>query len=600
MSLHISTFGMRLPNIARVAVFTELICKKLLTALQENSIIDNIANKRSFSLRMLEFSKFNKKTGEHVCIKKPVKPKDGTLFDFMIRLLNDESEVVKSTLLNILKAEIGGCYIINNVTTNAEFELVETLLQEASIEWYSLSYSSENFPDKFSLSRISPLHCPLCDQEHTSDNAYIRQNKKSYSFFCYCANQDKQPGTKNPSLKLTINETALDREKKLLSPTKLDQSRISDPNDCFAAVACIQTTLRLWVLKIEDTNGGLYFDMAPKLDLAKCFNSPLQARKLIVMNETGMSSTEWHRFNGYLKSLITEGMVSIECKGIETKRLKDFTRWMVTSNQDALPKIDIGDFHVVCFDVSPRCRENIAYFKRLEKVLDHPDAPGVVMRYLLSHDLSDFKPEEISATKMKSDIMREQLPNPIQFIIDHISLWSEDQIAKPSCTSLYQNYVEWCGGNGEKPFSNNILINETTDIPIFNVSTISPKITLLQPVEITPPSSSKGKKNDQDNSIQALFDYSEQAEVPIAFTSGTSKTTKASEPPKPVIDELETNELPESIEPICEVVNTPPKEIPTDSPKPNEVSSAILLTRAQREERLRKGQSNLMRIQMPS
>ena len=38
-----------------------------------------------------------------------------------------------------------------------------------------------------------------------------------------------------------------------------------------------------------------------------------------------------------------------------------------------------------------------------------------------------------------------------------------------------------------------------------------------------------------------------------------------------------------------EVVNMPPKETPTDSPKPiNQVSSTILLFRAQREERLRK------------
>jgi hypothetical protein len=36
-----------------------------------------------------------------------------------------------------------------------------------------------------------------------------------------------------------------------------------------ASVACIQMTLRLWVLKTEDTNGILYFDMVPKLDLAK-------------------------------------------------------------------------------------------------------------------------------------------------------------------------------------------------------------------------------------------------------------------------------------------------------------------------------------------
>ncbi len=32
-------------------------------------------------------------------------------------------------------------------------------------------------------------------------------------------------------------------------------------------VTCIQMISRLWVLKIEDMNGGLYFNMIPKLDL---------------------------------------------------------------------------------------------------------------------------------------------------------------------------------------------------------------------------------------------------------------------------------------------------------------------------------------------
>ena len=111
--------------------------------------------------------------------------------------------------------------------------MIEILLKEAGIEGYSLSYPSDKFPDKFPLSRVSPSDCPLCGREHTSDNAYIRRNKKSYSFFCYRANQDKQPGTRDPSLKLAINETALDREKKLQSPVKKDRSRISNPNDHF-------------------------------------------------------------------------------------------------------------------------------------------------------------------------------------------------------------------------------------------------------------------------------------------------------------------------------------------------------------------------------
>ena len=53
--------------------------------------------------------------------------------------------------------------------------------------------------------------------------------------------------------------------------------------------------------------------------------------------------------------------------------------------------------------------------------------------------------------------MRDQLPNPIRFIIDYISSWCGIKIASPSRTLLYQKYLEWCGENGEKPFSNNII-----------------------------------------------------------------------------------------------------------------------------------------------
>ena len=44
------------------------------------------------------------------------------------------------------------------------------------------------------------------------------------------------------------------------------------------------------------------------------FNSVIQGKKLIVINETSMSSGEWNRFNEHLKSLIMKGKVSIECK----------------------------------------------------------------------------------------------------------------------------------------------------------------------------------------------------------------------------------------------------------------------------------------------
>ena len=98
-------------------------------------------------------------------------------------------------------------------------------------------------------------------------------------------------------------------------------------------------------------------------------------------------------------------MVAIERKGLETIRINDYAGYMVTSNQDTPLKIDIGDFRIVCFDVSSHCRDNIPYFDRLGEILDHPDAPEVVMSYFLSRDLSKFKPGKIPTTKMKIDTM---------------------------------------------------------------------------------------------------------------------------------------------------------------------------------------------------
>ncbi|RGB21429.1 hypothetical protein C1646_678520 [Rhizophagus diaphanus] len=105
------------------------------------------------------------------------------------------------------------------------------------------------------------------------------------------------------------------------------------------------------------------------------------------------------------------------------------------------------------------------------------------------------------------------------------------------------------------------------------------------------PNTSKDKKaSNQDDSTQALFDYmTEDTCAPVASTSGTSDTSKR---PKPVIDKPETIELLESNKPISKNTNTPFKEtnVKPDLSKPssNELSSAILLFRAQREERFRK------------
>src|SRR6266542_3711981 len=170
---------------------------------------------------MLESSKYKEETKEHIHVKKAVHPKDGIIFDFMIRPSNDELEVVKSSLLDIPEPKVKICDDTNSETDQAEFELVEKLLRKVSIKGFNLSYLSESSPNIFPLKHMSQSYCSLCDQEHTSENGYIIRYKKFYSFHCYRTDQKKPPSERKPSIKFTLSETALSREKNLSALVKL-------------------------------------------------------------------------------------------------------------------------------------------------------------------------------------------------------------------------------------------------------------------------------------------------------------------------------------------------------------------------------------------
>ncbi|RHZ47866.1 hypothetical protein Glove_566g28 [Diversispora epigaea] len=305
MSYHISTCGMRLKNITACALFTDLVRKKLPVELQnkKDKIVDNIANKSSFSLRMLGTPKIIKETNEHVRPKRAVMPEDGTIFDFMLRPPNDEVPVIDSSLLIVPEPVSTRIYNSHNKATDiteVELELLESLLKEANIEGYELLPPTDKFPDTFPLKHITSSHYPLCEREygnkdsHDSENTYVNRNKKSYSFYCHRANQNKEPGARNPSLKLVIDESVSDRENSLPISEELDRSRISNPNDHFvwgnllrmctsgkkytcvgvykaiqATIACVQQDSPTWILKLKHPEDGLYFKMASRLDLAK-------------------------------------------------------------------------------------------------------------------------------------------------------------------------------------------------------------------------------------------------------------------------------------------------------------------------------------------
>ncbi|PKC05000.1 hypothetical protein RhiirA5_378966 [Rhizophagus irregularis] len=408
MSLHVATFRMRLKNISQIAVFTELVCRKLPEELQSKTIIDNITNKRSFSLRMLRSPKYNEETKKHVRVKKGIFPKDGTVYDFMLRTPNDKSRIIDSPLLVVLEIKTASHDSGNNEITQAEFAELEKLLKENNIDGYNLSYPSDNKPDIFPLTCISPSHYPLCDQDHNRRKyyrakvykaiqatvAFIQEGSKLWIFkhrsaedghyFEMVAKLDLEDfmikihelGGETVKIKLLIRQSAtmglikydeinfLPYSSNVVPPkneffnlflgflakpaTEINRDIIEPilwhvknvicsgderlneyiwnwwaflvqkPNNKSCSILVLKSALQqcgknIITDFIGDKVLGPHFHFAIS-DLGKIlgkFNNPLQGRKLITLNETGMSSDDWHRLNLCLKDLITTGKVDI-------------------------------------------------------------------------------------------------------------------------------------------------------------------------------------------------------------------------------------------------------------------------------------------------
>lgn len=67
---------------------------------------------------------------------------------------------------------------------------------------------------------------------------------------------------------------------------------------------------------------------------------------------------------------------------------------------------------------------------------------------------------------MKIETMREQLPNPIRFIIDYIASWPKNCISRFSYEKVYQDYIKWCGCNGKKLLTSKVTGKKFSQIGI--------------------------------------------------------------------------------------------------------------------------------------
>ena len=92
---------------------------------------------------------------------------------------------------------------------------------------------------------------------------------------------------------------------------------------------------------------------------------------------------------GRLKGLITSETQMIESKGVDSIRMRNFLRVIMTSNEGWVVPAGMDERRYVILDVNPRCAQNRAYFAEMDEELNNGG------RERLLHDLLTFNLRQV-------------------------------------------------------------------------------------------------------------------------------------------------------------------------------------------------------------
>jgi len=204
--------------------------------------------------------------------------------------------------------------------------------------------------------------------------------------------------------------------------------------------------------------------------LTQRFNSCIMSKILCVCNELSTindSGNNWHAGFDNIKSLITDDLQGVEKKGLEPIMIQNRINFIATTNNRNCIKVEKGDRRYACFEVSDKYKGDKVYFDNFVEVCMNDEAGNDFYNYMIKdypkEDLVDLR--DIPETQFRKDLINGNKNQFERFIEDFLSedyvmderKWiskKDKEITKPN---LYEEYLFWCGRDGETPKSKMIF-----------------------------------------------------------------------------------------------------------------------------------------------
>lgn len=182
------------------------------------------------------------------------------------------------------------------------------------------------------------------------------------------------------------------------------------------------------------------------------FNSFLDRKLLVVLDDTSSHDTYKSGANNKLKSIITDPTQVIENKGIDSKNQTNYVNLMMLTNQGNAQKIGKGDSRIAVYECNDEKRGKRDYFNKLGSLLSLKETADNFYTYLYNMtDLVD--PRNIPQTKEREDMMINTLDQPTKFLMDI----KDEEVEGLAVThkfvpkiNLYSEFTNWVISNGER------------------------------------------------------------------------------------------------------------------------------------------------------
>jgi phage/plasmid-associated DNA primase len=185
------------------------------------------------------------------------------------------------------------------------------------------------------------------------------------------------------------------------------------------------------------------------------------------MNECASTRDEFRSSFDKLKSIITDPVIEIEPKGLNSYEAKNIGNYVIVSNHDDSVVIEDSDRRYQVLSCSDVYLNNTEYFGRVRKILQLDDdtvkdAANSFYTYLMQYK-DKVNLFQIIDSPMRQEMKNRSLPSTVRYIKEYIEtmniLKNEDAdkwqyLSNIKAVLLYQKYVEWAKESNEKIMSN--------------------------------------------------------------------------------------------------------------------------------------------------